>query len=358
VNVLVLEPYRYDTAPCQRFRIEQWARVLERQRVAFTFVPFVTRRLEAVMYRPGFVGRKLVEVVRGAAARLRLLGDLSRFDSVFLVREAAPVGPPVVERLLARRGLPTVYDFDDAVYLPNASGANRMFAPLKWTTKVRAICGLADHVTVGNEHLRQFAEPHARAVSVLPTTIDVERCLPRPPHRSRDPVVIGWMGSETTVPHLLTIAGALRRLASRRRFVLHVVSTREVSIPGVEVRSTRWTSDGEIRDVQSFDIGIMPLPDDAWTRAKCGTKLLLCMGAGVAGVASPVGVSAAIVDDGVNGFLAKDDDEWVDRLSALIDSAALRTSLGAAARRTVEARYSAQVVAPALLDVLRRCRRA
>ena len=358
MNVLVLEPYGYDTAPCQRFRIEQWARILERQRVAFTFLPFATRQLDAVLYRPGFVGRKMLEVLRGLAARVRVVRDLARFDAVFLVREAAPIGPPVVERLIARRGVPIVYDFDDSIYLPNTSGANRIFAPLKWAPKIRTICALVQHVTVGNDYLRQFAERHARGVSVLPTTVDVERFLPRSPHQSRDRVVIGWMGSETTLPHLLMIQEALRTLAGRRPFVLHVVSSREVSIPGVDVRSTRWTAEGEVRDLQSFDIGIMPLPDEAWTRGKCGAKLLLYMGVGVAGIASPVGVNTEIVDDGVNGFLAKTDDEWVDKLSALIDSARLRASLGAAARRTVEARYSAQLVAPALLDILRRCREA
>jgi glycosyltransferase involved in cell wall biosynthesis len=356
VNVLVFVPYLYNTAPGQRFRIEQWARILEKQGVTFTFVPFETPELHAVMYRPGFVGRKAVEVLRGLAGRFRLLSDLSRFDVIFLFREAAPVGPPVVERLLARRRVPIVYDFDDSIYLPNASGANRVFARLKWVRKVRLICGLSRHVTVGNGYLQRFAERHARRVSILPTTIDTERFLPRGPHRPDGPVVIGWMGSETTLPHLMVIADALRELAARRRFVLHVVSTREVSIPGVEVRSTLWSAEREVRDLQSFDIGIMPLPDDPWTRGKCGAKLLLCMGVGVAGVASPVGVNADIVDDGVNGFLAKTDAEWVDKLSVLIDSTALRASMGAAARWTVETRFSAQIVAPALLDIFRRCR--
>jgi glycosyltransferase involved in cell wall biosynthesis len=154
----------------------------------------------------------------------------------------------------------------------------------------------------------------------------------------------------------MTIAGALRELAVRRRFVLHVVSTRDVCIPGVDVRSTRWSAEREVRDLQAFDIGIMPLPDDPWTRGKCGAKLLLCMSVGVAGVASPVGVNCDIVADGANGFLAKTDAEWVEKLATLIDSPALRASMGAAARRTVESRFSAQVVAPTLLDIFRRCR--
>jgi len=154
----------------------------------------------------------------------------------------------------------------------------------------------------------------------------------------------------------MSIADALRELASRRRFVLHVVSTRDVSIPGVAVRSTRWSAEREVGDLQSFDIGIMPLPDDPWTRAKCGAKLLLCMGVGVPGVASPVGVNVDIVDDGTNGFLASSHADWVAKLSALIDSPALRASMGVAARRTIEARFSGQAVAPRLLEILHRCR--
>jgi glycosyltransferase involved in cell wall biosynthesis len=259
---------------------------------------------------------------------------------------------------MARRRVPIVYDFDDSIYLPNASAANKLFAPLKWVRKVGTICRLSRHVTVGNDHLRRFAMRHAGQVSVLPTTIDTERFLPRGPRGADGPVVVGWMGSETTLPHLMMIADALRELAARRRFVLHVVSTREVSIPGVAVHSTRWSAEREVRDLQSFDIGIMPLPDDPWTRGKCGAKLLLCMGVGVPGVASPVGVNADIVEDGASGFLASTGADWVERLSALIDSPALRASMGAAARRTVESRFSAQLVAPGLLDIFLRCRQS
>jgi glycosyltransferase involved in cell wall biosynthesis len=357
MNVLALVPYLHDTAPGQRFRIEQWARLLGRQDVAFTFASFETEALHAVVYRRGRLARKATEVARGLIGRLRLLPRISGFDVVFLYREAAPLGPPVIERLLARRRVPIVYDFDDAIYLPETSTANRAVAPFKCAGKVAAICGLSRWVTVGNGHLARFAESRARHVRVLPTTIDVERLQPRGPRGEDGPLVIGWMGSETTLPHLALAAEPLRELAARRRFVLHVVSPREVSLPGVEVRSTRWDAVREADDLRSFDVGIMPLPDDPWTRGKCAAKLLLYMGAGVPGVASPVGVTAEIVDDGVNGFLAPTAADWVRKLEALIDSPALRASMGAAARRTVEARFSGQAVAPLLLDVLRRCAR-
>lgn len=355
MRVLVLEPYLYDTAPGQRFRIEQWARLLEKQGVSFTFVPFESGELHRIMYRRGFVVRKAAAVLRGGVQRLRLLGGLRGFDVVFLFREAAPVGPAVLERLIARRGVPIVYDFDDAIYLPNASGANRIFSVFKCVGKTRTICRLSAHVTVGNEHLRRFASRHARRTWLVPTTIDVERYLPRPPRQREAPVVIGWMGSETTLPHLRMLGEPLRELASRRRFALHVVSPAPVSLPGVTLRWTPWTAESEVRDLQGFDVGIMPLPDDRWARGKCGAKLLQYMGVGVPGVASPVGVNTEIVDDGVNGFLAGTPAEWVDRLAALIDSAPLREEMGAAGRRTVQERYSAQVHAPRLLDIFRQC---
>lgn len=353
MNVLALVPYLYDTAPGQRFRIEQWARLLERGDVRVTFAPFESPALHAVMYRAGFARRKAAEVARGLAGRLGLLRDLARFDVVFLYREAAPVGPPLIERLIARRRVPIVYDFDDSIYLPASAAANRAFAPLKWAGKVSTVCGLSRCVTVGNDYLRGFAESRARRVRVLPTTVDAERYVPRGPHAAGGPVVVGWMGSETTLPHLMLAAEPLRALAARRPFVLHVVSTRDVSIPGVEVRSSRWSAEREIADLQSFDVGIMPLPDDPWTRGKCGAKLLLYMAVGVPGVSSPVGVTTDIVEDGVNGFLAATGADWVGKLGALIESPALRADMGAAARTTVEARFSGQVVAPRLLEVLR-----
>lgn len=355
MKILVLEPYLYDTAPGQRFRIEQWARLLEKRGVAFSFVPFETPALHDIMYRPGHVPQKVREVLRGVARRLRLVRDARAFDAVFVYREAAPLGPPLVERRLAASGVPLIYDFDDAIYLPTASGANRLFASMKYAGKVAKICRLASHVTVGNAYLREFAARHARSTSILPTTIDAERYLPRVPRRADGPVVIGWMGSETTVAHLLTLREPLRDLARRRRFTLRVVSPTPVALPDVDVRWSPWSAEREVVDLQEFDIGIMPLPDDRWARGKCGAKLLQYMGVGVPGVASAVGVNTEIVADDANGLLARHPDEWMDRLSRLIDDAALRARLGDAGRRTVEERYSAQVHAPALLDVFRRC---
>jgi glycosyltransferase involved in cell wall biosynthesis len=101
-----------------------------------------------------------------------------------------------------------------------------------------------------------------------------------------------------------------------------------------------WRKETELDDLRAMDIGIMPLPDDAWARGKCGLKGLQYMALGIPAIMSPVGVNSEIIQDGVNGHLATTTAEWVDCLSRLIDDAEARRAMGRAARRTVEEHYS------------------
>jgi len=110
--------------------------------------------------------------------------------------------------------------------------------------------------------------------------------------------------------------------------------------PELGIQGVDWAAATEVRDLSEFDIGVMPLPDDEWARGKCGLKGLQYMALEIPTVMSPVGVNTEIIEDGRNGFLAAREDEWVEKLANLIESAGLRRELGQAARRTVEERYS------------------
>jgi glycosyltransferase involved in cell wall biosynthesis len=171
--------------------------------------------------------------------------------------------------------------------------------------------------------------------------------------------VIGWSGSLTTLKHLRGLEPTLKKLRRAVDFRLKVIGDDRYELEGVEVESRRWSAESEVADLQSFDVGIMPLPDDPWAQGKCGLKALQYMAVGVPTVVSPVGVNTEIIQDGANGFIASGDDEWVAKLSRLIADAGLRQRLALAGRRTVEERYSAAVQAPRLLDVLEQvCGRA
>lgn len=350
MRILAIVPSVYDTNPSQRFRIEQWEPLLRERGAEVTFKPFESAELHAVLYKPGRVPEKLRLVGEALRRRAGEVRSATRYDAVYLLREAALLGPPYFERRLRRAGVPFVFDFDDAVFVPYVSPSNGYLSYLKFPGKTRAICRMAAHVMAGNSYLADYAREVNPRVTIVPTTIDTEKYTvePRSPN---DVPVVGWSGSYSTAQHLATLSEALRRLAARERFRLRVIGAPDFRIEGVDVEALPWRSETEVEDLHPFDVGIMPLPDDPWSRGKCGLKALQYMALGVPTVCSPVGVNTEIIEDGENGLLAATDDEWVEKLSTLLRSEELRARLGRAGRETVEARYSAAVQAPRVYDI-------
>ncbi|MBV9126175.1 MAG: glycosyltransferase [Planctomycetes bacterium] len=353
MKVLVLAPSLYDTSPGQRFRIELWARRLEGQGLDFTFAPFEDEALHQILYQRGRLIRKASLMAAAFGRRLALLPRARHFDVALLFREACLLGPPLIESLLVRQGLPLVFDFDDAIWVPYVSPANQYLSYLKCFWKTPRLCRISRHILAGNPYLAAYAHSFNPRVSIIPTTIDTDIYQVRSPAAPRDGVVtVGWTGSYSTVQHLDILRPALQALRRRAPFRLMVLGTSSYPLEGVEVSARPWQAQSEVTDLQQFDIGIMPLPDDEWSRGKCGLKLLQCMAVGVPVIGSPVGVNGDIIQDGVNGFLAASDDEWVDKLSLLIADPELRREMGRAGRRTVEERYSGQLWAPRVREVL------
>lgn len=353
MRVLAIVPFLYDTAPGQRYRIEQWEPLLRRQGVEITFAPFEDLNLNRKIFERGQIGRKARYVAQAMGRRLKLLASLRSYDLVYMYREAALVGPPLFERYIHSCGIPIVYDFDDAIFLPAASSANRALSWLKFPGKVRSICSIASHVMVGNQYLADYALGWNRNVSIVPSTIDMNNYLFDPSQRSPDKPVIGWSGSITTIPYLETVGPALQKLAREEPFRFRFIGPTDWEWPGVEVESVRWRSQSEARDLSALDVGLMPLPDDPWTRGKCGMKALQYMALGISTVCSPVGFNAALIHDGQNGYLASSEDEWVEKLRELLRSPEIRERLGEAGRHTVEHQYTAVVQAPRVLQIFR-----
>jgi glycosyltransferase involved in cell wall biosynthesis len=353
IQVLALSPIPEEGAGC-RFRVAQYVPYLREAGFDVTISSFYTPEFFKLVYQRGHHVRKAASFVRLAARRAAELFDLGRYDLVLLYREAIPLGPPIIESLVARRGIPVVYDFDDAIFLPNVSDANKAFAFLKAPGRVAGIVRRSTHVIVGNDFLADFARRYNAAVTVIPTAVDTARFVPRAASEdSRRPLVVGWIGSPTTFSYLEGIADVLRRVASEHSFVLKVSGAgRAGNFPGVHVENVPWSLADEVRLFNTCDIGVYPLTDDDWARGKCGFKAIQCMACGVPVVASAVGVNREIIDDGVNSFLAAISAEWVEKLGRLLSDAPLRARMAAAGRRTIEERYSLQVTAPRLAAVL------
>jgi glycosyltransferase involved in cell wall biosynthesis len=350
MKVLAVVPSLYDTSPGQRFRLEQWEPILKKSGVEITWSPFETDELKQVLYRPGQAVSKVRAVLSNMSRRRNELAAVGGYDLVYLFREAALLGPPWFERKIARSGVPMVFDFDDAIFLAYRSPSNGYLSYLKFPQKTAEICRLSAHVMVGNQYLADYARRFNPNVTIVPTTIDTlkYRQVERP---EPDTLTIGWSGSHSTVQHLNTIRDVLQELARAERFKLRVIGATDYRLDGVDVDVVRWRSETEVADLGPIDIGIMPLPDDRWSKGKCGLKALQYMSLGIPTICSPVGVNTTIIADGVNGFIAGQKVEWIAKLKLLLHSPELRRKVGEAGRTTVEEEYSAATQAPRVLKI-------
>lgn len=279
---------------------------------------------------------------RFAVRAFRLLWR-SPADLVIIKDQLFPYLPWWVEKFLFPAGQAVGVDLDDAVFLTPGQGR-----------KMEKVLGVAGFVMVGNKYLSDFAARHNRKVCLVPTVVDTARIRARTDWKIADPggvITIGWIGLAYNLSYLRELAEPLAELSRKFRIRLKVVSSRGVKMRGVNVVFKKWSLAGEDDEVQSFDIGIMPLRDDEWSRGKCGLKLIQYMAAGVPVVASPVGVNAEIINDGQNGFWARNPAEWVEKLAILCQNEELRRDFGIRGRETVEKSFSLSAWAPRLYEV-------
>jgi glycosyltransferase involved in cell wall biosynthesis len=355
MNVLVLIPSLYNTSPGSRFRIEQWAAHLQKEGFRFTFASFEDEALHRAIYRRGHYLPKAVLLSRAILRRVTLLPLVRKFDVVFLYEEATRLGPPIIERFIRATGVPIVYDFCDPIYLPYVSYFNGRLSYLKCFGKYARICGMSTEVIVGNEALGEFARRHSSDVTVIPITIDTEQYAVKAyPSRREGPIVIGWSGSGSTTPHLESLHDCLRKVLQTTSVPFHLKAIGKMppKLNGIPMSFASWTPETEVADLQAFDIGIMPLPDDPWVHLRTQLKVRQYMGVGVPAVASRCGVNSDLIQDGVNGFLADSEDEWVKKLCSLIEDPDLCQRLGLAGRQTAEERFSARVWVPHVKAIL------
>jgi glycosyltransferase involved in cell wall biosynthesis len=361
LRLLVFASKAKGLAPGQRFRLEQWApRLAADHGITLDFEPFESPRLTELLYLQGRRPEKAAWVVYDLARRLRHVVGARRYDAVVVFREIALVGPAVFERMLAAAGVPLFLDFDDAIWdhAVQTSAANGIFSKLHFYGKTATLCRLSCGIFAGNEYLANYARKRNDNVFIVPTSIEldaypVQPDLPDP--GPEQPFVVAWSGSLHTLQHFAHAHEALERIAARRKTMVKVICNRPPSQPiaGAENVFVPWAAAGEAEALGAAHVGIMPLPDDPFTRGKCGLKALQFMATGRPVVVSPVGMNRDLVTSGENGFLASTTDEWVDLLEHLAASGDLRRRLGTAGRKTVEERYSAGVVARGVAEAVR-----
>lgn len=350
VGAFVLYPL--NTAPGQRYRIEQWATYLASQGITVEMLPFADEALRQLLYEPGKQLAKAIGLVRCSLRRVGLLATLHRYDAIYLFRAAGIIGPAWLERLLQLSGKPIIFDFDDAIFYLHTAEANRKFGWLKFPGKTAAICRLSSHVVVGNAWLADYARQFNAQVTIVPSSVEIDRFQPVTRYENKARVIVGWTGSSTSQTYLEAFVPMLRELVTRYDVELRIHSDREPHLPGVPYVWRPWAAETEAEEIRQFDIGLMPMPDVEWAKGKCAMKALLYMALGVPAVCTAIGANCEVIQHDENGLLVKTDEEWLTNIGRLVHDATLRQRLGMAGRQTVEAKYSKQYAAQRFADVI------
>ncbi|HEY9176178.1 MAG TPA: glycosyltransferase [Flavipsychrobacter sp.] len=341
-KILFLVPYPLRHAPSQRFRVELFEPYLQEAGIEYSIAPFISARIWDILYKKGSAIQKATGILKGYIKRLKtVLFDVHQYDYVFVHREAAPMGPPVFEWIVAKLWRKKIiYDFDDAIWIPNTSSENRLASWLKSFWKVQYICKWSHTVVGGNEYLCNYARRYNDNVVLIPTCVDMDKMHNGVKEHTSGQVTIGWTGSHSTIPYLDEIMDVLLYAEQELNTKFILIANKKPELPLRNWEFIPWNETTEITDLLKIDIGVMPLKDDAWSEGKCGFKLIQYLSLGIPAVASPVGVNKVIVDEGINGYLCSTPDEWKSALESLVSDTGFRKKAGMAGRLKMQQQYS------------------
>jgi glycosyltransferase involved in cell wall biosynthesis len=287
---------------------------------------------------------------KGWALRPALWQALHRADAVILQRQFLAGWQRLLLRQTARR---LIFDLDDAVFLRDSFSPRGLQSARRWR-QFRAISQKADLVVAGNSFLQtNGVNAGARQTAVIPTCVDADRYTLAEHARQDVGVQMVWVGSSSTLQGLAWVGPLLERIGQRWMGIsLKLVCDRFFHLRHMPVIPCTWSELNEAREISAADIGISWVPDDDWSRGKCGLKVLQYMAAGLPVVANPVGVHREIIVHGETGFLADTPEEWIHAVGRLMHDRELRRRMGRAGRRRLEAQYSVRAGAARWLELL------
>lgn len=340
-KVLFIANHRLDRSPGQRFRFEQYLDFLRQNGYDCELSNIITAKDDLILYQRGRVLHKVIIGLKSWVRRWKDAKRADQFDLIFIFREALLTGSTYFEKLFHRSSAKVIFDFDDAIWLPNVSAGNKALQVFKKPTKTDTIISYADVVFAGNQYLASFAQAFCDRVYVIPTTIDTDYHK-RTQSSDSNKICIGWTGTQTTLKYLELLKPVFVELQKKYCDLIYfkIICDQPWNCEGIELINEKWIREDEIKQLATIDIGVMPLTEDAWSLGKCGFKGLQYMAMESVAVLSPVGVNKEIINHKKNGFLAETKEDWLRTLSLLIEDEALRKRLGKEGRKTIEERYS------------------
>jgi len=297
---------------------------------------------------------KVLHLIREFFNRIRIVIQSSKETLIYIQRGICPVPKLsliffIFSKFISRRRV--IYDIDDGLFLTEPFATDSLIK-------------LSDAVIAGGHELLNYVRKHNDNVFLMPTSADLkEYLMHRPLHKGE--VRLGFIGSPTTTTYMKLLLEPLGELAKNHDFELRIISApsyaeyrpfnslfKDLEKRSVKLKLIPWNLQDEFHELQDMDIGLAPLFDGEWEEYKCGFKTINYMAAGLPTAASNVGENRYIIQDGVNGLLCRNSQEWTEKLAKLVENEELRRDLGINARKTVEREYCMEENAKILAKIL------
>ena len=341
-RVLILVAHRPNRSPSQRYRFEQYLPYLQQHGFEFTWSPLLSEKDDAIFYGKGGTLKKVSILLKGHLQRRKDVSRFKDFDIIFIQREASFFGTSQFEMLASKSGKKVIFDFDDAIWMADTSPGNKKWEWVKDPKKFNANVSYANVVIAGNAYLAEKAKEFAKGeVHIIPTTVDTSIHISKPELRTKEKITIGWSGSFSTIKHFEEVVPVLRELNKKYpgKLQFKVLGDANYTNQELGIKGIAWNAETEVNELNSFDIGLMPLPNDEWAKGKCGLKALTYMSCEIPVVMSGVGVNTEIAENGC-AMIANTKEEWMNALEELINDKTKREGLGKKGRERVEQKYS------------------
>ena len=352
MKVLFLTRYPLEGAS-SRYRVFQYIPHLEARGVECVTSSFMSKKMYALTFQKGKYIRKIGHTALAIFQRLKALSAYKSYDIIYMQRELFPFAPVYFEKYLKRKKTKLIFDYDDALFISQKSRFNPVMNFLTPKNKIYDIFECADCVLAGNDYLRDVARDYAPRAETLEVAEDTHRIKLRPPHSNDKRITIGWLGSTSTVKYLELIHDALKRIIRAYPYTdFEIVGGGDFELDGITFSHTAWSLNAELEALNRFDIGIMPLPVQEWSKGKSGGKARTYMAAGIPPVVQKIGYNVDLIKHGETGFLVETEEDWYETITLLLENPNLRQKIGEAARNDVITRFSPNLIAERMHIIL------
>jgi glycosyltransferase involved in cell wall biosynthesis len=332
IRVLVLSLYG-SLAASTRYRLIQFIPHLKNKDIDLQVHPLLDNKYLASRFNNKTL--PFVNITYSIIKRLYILMKQKEYDCAIIHCELFPFLPGWIERHLLK--IPYIYDFDDAFYLRYKT-EYFSFRSLFLSSKFDTVISGAAVVTAGNVVLENYAKNNNTETVILPTVLDTNRFFPK--HKTSSIIFnIGWIGSPSTSIYLTELIEPLTQFGNETKVVLTVIGGKAPYIPNIEVKEVLWSESTEVDYINTFDVGVMPLPDNEWTQGKCAFKLIQYMSCAIPVIASPVGTSCTVVNESC-GLFANNAESWLSAFRYMRDNSIKRIQMGKSGRERVIEKYS------------------